>query len=81
MKERQFLFDNGESFIIWSESDKAVELICVHGDHVYYYVPNKLPDMLLLSDLMTRMNIAENDQNNIRNYIFEMYDDFKLSHK
>ena len=79
MKERTFLYDDGESFIIWSESDKAVELICVYGDHVYYYLPNKLPDMILLTQLMERMKLGENDRNNIRNVILDLYDSWRIN--
>ena len=81
MKTREIIYDDGENFIIWSESDKAVELICVYGDHVYYYVPNKLPDMILLTQLMEKMNISEDGRNGIRNTIMEMYDEFKLKSK
>ena len=79
MKKRLFLFDDGEQFIIWSEHENGVELICVKGDTVYYYVPNKLPDMILFTQLMERMHISENDRNNIRNIVIEMYDDWKKS--
>lgn len=77
MKKREFLYDDGENFIIWSEDDRSVELICVKGDRVYYYVPNRLLDMLLFTQLMERMNLAEVDQNNIRNIVMERYDAWK----
>ena len=79
MKERTFLYDDGENFIIWSTDDKNAELICVHGDYVYYYVPNKLPDMILLTQLMERMNLGENDRNNIRNVILDLYDSWRMN--
>lgn len=77
MKKREFLYDNGEDFIIWSEDDRSVELICVKGDRVYYYVPNRLLDMLLFTQLMERLNLGENDQNNIRNIVMDLYDTWR----
>ena len=78
MKMREIIYDDGENFIIWSECDEGVELICVHGDKVFYYTPNKLPDMILFTELMKRLNIGENDRNGIRNYIMELYDRWRI---
>lgn len=77
MKKRSFLYDDGENFIIWSETDSTVELICVYGDKVFYYVPNSLIDNVLFTQLMERLNIGENDRNNIRNIVMEMYDSWR----
>lgn len=81
MKERTFLYDDGENFIIWSTDDKSAELICVKGDRVFYYVPNRLLDMVLFTQLMEKMNFGENDQNNIRNVVMEKYDEWKAANK
>lgn len=79
MKKREMLFDNGEDFIIWSTDDKIAELICVKGDRVFYYLPNRLLDMVLFTQLMQKMNLGENDQNNIRNVVLDLYDAWKAN--
>ena len=78
MKERTIIFDNhDDDFIIWSTDDKSAELICVKGDRVFYYVPNRLLDMVLFTQLMEKMNLGKNDQDNIRNVVMDLYDTFK----
>lgn len=80
MKTREIIYDNqDENFIIWSTDDKIAELICVKGDRVFYYVPNKLLDMVLFTKLMEKMKLGENDQNNIRNVVLDLYDAWKAN--
>lgn len=79
MKTREMLFDDGENFIIWSTDDKNAELICVKGDRVFYYLPNKLLDMVLFTQLMEKMNLGKNDQDNIRNVVMDLYDSWKAN--
>ena len=82
MKERTIIFDNhDEDFIIWSTDDKNAELICVRGDRVFYYLPNKILDMLLFTKLMESMNLGKNDRDNIRNVVMEKYDEWKAANK
>ena len=81
MKERTIIYNSFNDMIIWSTWSDGCEVICVHGDHVYYYVPNKLPDMILLTQLMEKMNISEDGRNGIRNTIMELYDDWKAVNK
>lgn len=81
MKKREILFDNEEDFIIWSTDDKTAELICVKGDRVFYYVPNKILDMILFTQLMEKMKLGENDRTNIRNAVMDLYDNWKAANK
>ena len=81
MKERTIIYNSFNDMIIWSTWSNGCEIICIHGDKVYYYVPNKLPDMILLTQLMERMKLGENDRNNIRNVVMDLYDEFVKNKK
>lgn len=82
MKKREIIFDNhDENFIIWSTNDDVAEIIAVYGDRVFYYVPNKILDMVLFTQLMEKMNISEDGRNGIRNTIMELYDTWKAANK
>lgn len=80
MKKREIIYDNhDEDFIIWSTDDRNAELICIKGDRVFYYCPGQLLDMVLFTQLMQKMNLGENDQNNIRNVVLDLYDSWRIN--
>ena len=82
MKERTFLYDDGDNnFIIWSTNDDVAEIIAVYDDRVFYYLPNKILDIVLFTQLMEKMNISEDGRNGIRNTIMEFYDEWKAANK
>lgn len=81
MKEREIIYNSFDDMIIWSTWSDGCEVICIHGDHVFYYCPGQLLDMVLFTDLLKRMNIGSNDRDNIRNYVGELYDEWKATIK
>ena len=81
MKKREIIYDDQENFLIWSEWEDGVELIAVYGDKCFYYCPGQLLDMVLFTDLLKRMNIGQNDRDNIRNYVLDLYDQWRGAKK
>ena len=77
MEERIFLFDNGHDSIIWNKG----EIITIKDDKVNYFKPNNLMDLVFMDFIMQTMNLGLNDRNNIRNYIFDLYDEYKKINK
>ena len=77
MRTLERIYSDDENFIVISECKTGIELVCVYGDKVFYYVPNRLLDMVLFSKLMERMNISEDEQNEIRNTVGDKFDSWK----
>lgn len=77
MEERIFLFDNEHDSIIWNKG----EIITIKDDKVNYFKPNDLMDLVFMDFIMQTMNLGLNDRNNIRNYIFDLYDEYKKINK
>lgn len=77
MNERIFLFDNEHDSIIWNKG----EIITIKDDKVNYFKPNDLMDLVLMDFIIETMNLGLNDRNNIRNYIFDLYDEYKKINK
>lgn len=73
MKDRIFLFNNEHDSIIWNNG----EIITIKDDKVHYFKPNNLQDLVLMDFIMGTMHIGLNDRDNIRNYIFDLYDEYK----
>ena len=78
MIKREILWDNVDGdAIVWCQNNEDVEITCISGDKEMYYDPDKLLDTVLFIQVMDKMHIGDNDRNNIRKYIIELWDEFK----
>lgn len=71
MIRRHFIYDNGEDFIMYHKG----QVIIVHGDRVNYFKPNRLIDLIIMHEVMERMNLNEQDREAITTCILDIYDE------
>ena len=77
MIRRHFIYDNGEDFIMYHKG----QVIIVHGDRVNYFKPNRLIDMIIMHEVMERMNLNEQDREAITTCILDIYDEERGKNK
>lgn len=77
MIKREILWDNVDGdAIVWCQNNDDADITCISGDKEMYYDPDKLLDTVLFTQVMDSMNISDEDRNNIRHYITELWNEF-----
>lgn len=77
MIKREIIYDDVDgNAIIWCQDNEDAEITCIYEDKEMYYEPDKLLDIVLFTQVMDSMSVGENDRNNIRKYITELWDEF-----